>query len=487
MWFSLCYNQSIRSPEEFPIDVTLLQFLLTYIFIIIGGILIFSALSHILYQKRSPTSMISWMISIFFLPYVVVPLYFLIGVRKRESKHKKKYVIFDEIKVDKSYILDEPHYHAFQNLLKKNGMPPATTGNSFELITDGTQAYHRMIKEIEEAKFTIDICTYVFQFDNMTRSLLNALTLKAKEGVRVRLLLDLVGSFSASFNKKGFKAFKEAGGEVAFFTPILKRPFQNYINLRNHRKIYLFDQTTLLSGGMNLTNEYMGEADGTSRWEDLLYCVKGPSVGHFYYVFYNDWVYATKEEEMIDVSEIKVHEGDSRIQVVPSGPDIPTDALYEVLLNAIYNAQERIWIVTPYFVPDENMIQALIIAHHKGVDIKLITPKDSDHLLADLGRSPYMRELDEIGADVVLYEGEMLHAKAILFDNGGGMVGSVNLDNRSLFLNYEVVTFVYSPQFIESIETWMNTLMKNASRGMKKPSKVREAFENIMKVFAPLL
>jgi cardiolipin synthase len=344
-----------------------------------------------------------------------------------------------------------------------------------------------MIKEIEEAKSTIDICTYVFEFDSMTRSLLDALTMKAKQGVRVRLLLDLVGSFAANFNQKGFKKLKEAGGEVAFFTPLLKRPFQNYINLRNHRKIYLFDQATLLSGGMNLSNEYMGEADGTVRWEDLMYCLKGPSVGHFYYVFYNDWVYATKEEEVINIKEIKVHEGDSRIQVVPSGPDIPTDALYEVLLNAIYNAKERIWIVTPYFVPDENMIQALIIAHHKGVDIKLITPKDSDHLLADLGRSPYMRELAEIGADVVLYEGAMLHAKAILFDNVGGMVGSVNLDNRSLFLNYEVVTFVYSAQFIESIETWMNALMDNASRGMKKPSKTREAFENMMKVFAPLL
>jgi len=427
------------------------------------------------------------MISIFFLPYIVVPLYFLIGVRKRESQKKKKYVRFDKIEEDDPYSLNDPQYHAFQNLLKKNGMPPATTGNSFELITDGTQAYHRMIKEINEAKHTIDICTYVFQFDTTTRSLLSALTMKAKEGVRVRLLLDLVGSFGASINQKGFKAFKEAGGEVAFFTPILKRPFQNYINLRNHRKIYLFDQSTLLSGGMNLSNEYMGEVDGTTRWEDLLYCLRGPSVGHFYYVFYNDWVYATKEEEMIEIKESIVDEGDSKVQVVPSGPDIPTDALYEALLNAIYNAKERIWIVTPYFVPDENMIQALIIAHHKGVDIKLITPKDSDHLLADLGRSTYMRELDEIGADVVLYEGEMLHAKAILFDDVGGMVGSVNLDNRSLFLNYEVVTFVYSPQFIESIETWMNTLMLHASRGMKKPSKVREAFENIMKVFAPLL
>ncbi|MBT8343704.1 MAG: phospholipase, partial [Sulfurovum sp.] len=296
-----------------------------------------------------------------------------------------------------------------------------------------------------------------------------------------------VGSLGANFNQKGFKALKEAGGEVAFFTPILKRPFQNYINLRNHRKIYLFDQKTLLSGGMNLSNEYMGKADGSKRWEDLLYCLKGPSVYHFYHIFQNDWVYATKEEEKIDLKREESCEGESKVQVVPSGPDIPSDALYEALLNAIYNAKKRIWIVTPYFVPDENMIQALVIAHHKGVDIKLITPKSSDHLLADMGRSAYMRELDDIGADVVLYEGEMLHAKAILFDDVGGMVGSVNFDNRSLFLNYEVVTFVYSPQFIESIEVWMNGLIDNSSRGMEKPSKFREAVENIMKVFTPLL
>jgi cardiolipin synthase len=210
-------------------------------------------------------------------------------------------------------------------------------------------------------------------------------------------------------------------------------------------------------------------------------------VHHFYHIFHNDWGYATKEEEKEAHQYTDSYEGESIVQVVPSGPDIPSDALYEALLNAIYNAKERIWIVTPYFVPDENMIQALVIAHHKGVDVKLITPKDSDHLLADLVRSSYMRELDEIGADVVLYEGEMLHAKAILFDDIGGMVGSVNFDNRSLFLNYEVVTLVYSPQFIESIEGWMQTLIHDSSRGLKKPSKRREAVENIMKVFAPLL
>jgi cardiolipin synthase len=138
-------------------------------------------------------------------------------------------------------------------------------------------------------------------------------------------------------------------------------------------------------------------------------------------------------------------------------------------------------------VPDDNIVQALVIAEHKGVDVKLITPKNSDNFIADMVRSSYMRELDAAGVDVVLFEGEMLHAKAILYDNLGGMVGSVNIDNRSLFLNYEVVTFVYSTQFIESIEAWMKKLMQNSTKGMKKPSKAREASENIMKVFAPLL
>jgi len=430
--------------------------------------------------------MLSWMISIFFLPYVAVPIYFLIGIRKRESSHKKEYVKFHKVGEYDSYILNDPH-HAISNILKKNGIPPATKGNTFELITNDTEAYNRMLKEIAHAKFSIDICTYVFQFDNTTKVILNALTQKAKEGVSVRILMDLVGSLGASFNPKGFKELKEAGGEIAFFTPILKRPFQNYINLRNHRKIYLFDQTTLLSGGMNLSNEYMGKSDGSKRWKDILYSLKGPSVHNFYSIFHNDWVYATKEEKKIDLKIIEEHSGDNIVQVVPSGPDIPKDALYEALLNAIYSAEKRIWIVTPYFVPDENIIQALVIAQHKGVDVKLITPKSSDHLLADMGRSSYMRELDEIGVDVVLYEGEMLHAKAILFDDMGGMVGSVNLDNRSLFLNYEVVTFVYSPQFIESIEAWMKKLILNSTRGMEKPSKLREAVENIMKVFAPLL
>ena len=458
----------------------------TYLFVLIGAMLVFTALSHILYQKRSPTSMTSWMLAIIFMPYITVPLYFLIGIRKREKKHKKEYVEFHELAQNNPYVLNDTK-NGFQNILRKNGIPPASSGNTYELITSDTEAYERMLKEMHNAQESIDICTYVFKADQTTEALLALMTLRAEESIRVRLLMDIVGSFGVYLNQRCFKALKEAGGEIAFFVPILKRPFQNYINLRNHRKIYLFDQTTLLSGGMNLSNEYMGLDDGTERWDDMMYYLRGPAVHSFYSIFHNDWVYATKEEKKNDLKMDEVYHGNAIVQVVPSGPDVERDALYETLINAIYSAKQRIWIVTPYFVPDDNIVQALVIAQHKGVDVKLITPKNSDNFIADMARSSYMRELDAVGVDVVLYKEKMLHAKAILVDKVGGMVGSVNIDNRSLFLNYEVVTFVYSPDFIESIESWMEKLIANSTRGMKKPTKIREASENIMKVFAPLL
>jgi len=464
--------------------LTLTHILITYGIIILTGALVFTAISHMLYQKRSPTSMISWLLAVIFLPYISIPLYFLIGIRKRKDKQAKSYVTFSEEKHPNSV---ESSQHILLEVLRKNGIPPATSGNRYTIITSDVEAFEQMLKEIAQSKHTIDICTYVFAFDQTTESLLKALTQRAEAGVKVRILIDIAGSLGVYFKQNPFKALRKAGGEVAFFVPIFKKPFQSYINLRNHRKIYLFDKTRVLSGGMNLSNEYMGTNDHTQRWKDILYRLEGPAVYYFYTIFMNDWIYATGKKEPITPQKMVKHEGENIVQVVPSGPDIPRDALYEALLSTIYSAKERIWIVTPYFVPDDNIMQALIIAKHRDVEIKLITPRKSNHLIADIGRSPYMRELEEAGIDLQLYEGEMLHAKAILVDHTGGMIGSVNLDNRSLFLNYEIVTFAYSQELIEQIEAWMMTLMQETSTTLEPPSKAREAVENLMKVFAPLL
>jgi len=458
--------------------------LITYAIIIITGILVFTAISHILYQKRSPTSMISWLLAVFFLPHISIPLYFLIGIRKRTDKKAKSYVTFPEEEHPNAI---ESSQYALLEVLRKNGIPPATSGNRYEIITSDVEAFKTMMREIEQSKVSIDICTYVFDYDQTTKALLEALTQRAKAGIKVRILIDIAGSLGVYFKQKPFRSLREAGGEVAFFVPLFKKPFQSYINLRNHRKIYMFDQTRVLSGGMNLSSEYMGKDDGTRRWKDILYHLEGPAVYNFYTIFMNDWIYATGKSEKIVPQSMVKREGENIVQVVPSGPDIPRDALYEALLSTIYDAKERIWIVTPYFVPDDNIMQALIIAQHRGVDIRLITPRTSNHLIADLGRSPYMRELEEVGVDLQLYEGDMLHAKAILVDHIGGMIGSVNLDNRSLFLNYEIVTFAYSDVLIQQIEAWMLELMEDASSHLEPPSKAREALENLMKVFAPLL
>lgn len=427
------------------------------------------------------------MLAIVFMPFITVPLYFLIGIRKRENKYTKAAIQLHEAHEQDIYIPLNSN-NALSSILEKNGIPSATKGNYYELITKDTEAYARLMEEIGKATVSIELGTYLFSYDITTQKILEALTKRASEGIHVRLLLDVVGSLGSYFWQKNFQALRNAGGEVGFFIPIMSRPFQGYINLRNHRKIYLFDRKRLLSGGMNLSDEYLGEKNNTKRWNDILYYLEGPAVFGFYQIFHNDWNYAMGLTDQLKLPlEPVASAGESTVQVVPSGPDIPTDALYEALLNAIYTCKKRIWVVTPYFIPDENIVQALIIAHHKGIDVKLITPKHSDHWIADLGRSPYMREIDAIGVDVILYEGEMLHAKAILFDDLGGMIGSVNIDNRSLFLNYEIVTFAYSPQFIESIESWMQELMANSTQGMKKPTKLREGVENMMKVFAPLL
>ena len=150
-----------------------------------------------------------------------------------------------------------------------------------------------------------------FKFDRSTELILSALTQKAQQGVKVRLLIDLIGSLGANFQRKGFQSLKDAGGRGRIFIPFLKRPLQSYINLREHRKIYLFDKKRLLSGGMNLSDEYMGVDDGTERWDDLMYYLEGPEVTIFYSIFHNDWGYATQTEEKMNLSvEDEFHDGD---------------------------------------------------------------------------------------------------------------------------------------------------------------------------------
>ncbi|MEN8210587.1 MAG: cardiolipin synthase [Thermodesulfobacteriota bacterium] len=451
------------------------------IFFIIGEILVVFTLLHMLYQRRTPTSIISWLLLFVIIPYFSVILYFFIGVRKRPDKKSKSFLNL------KSEHKSNYKVHPVDGILRANGIGGISHFNHFKLISDSVKAFDMLLQAIQSARKSICFSTYVFKNDPATKILINALTERAKNGVNIRILIDSLGSWPVYFNRSSFNKLQKAGGEICFFMPLLRLPYRNHINLRNHRKIYIFDNKQMFSGGMNLAEEYLGPEKSQNQWQDLLFECKGEAVYQYAQIFEADWAYAAGTRKIQTRPSQNTKPGSIDMQVVPSGPDIKGDALLEAILSAIYNVKKRIWIVTPYFLPDDSMIQALSIARHKGIEVKLITPKKSNHLLADLVRSSYMRELQENDIELVLYKGGMLHAKAILCDHEAAMIGSVNIDNRSLLLNYEVVSIVYSKQIIDDVEKWMQSIINNSDRHMADAAGLRRISENLLRVLAPQL
>lgn len=436
---------------------------------------------HMLYLRRNNSTILAWFMVILMFPFPAFILYFIFGNRKIRQKSKKSTLILQE-QHEPGHIILNP----IETVLASHDIAGTTVYNDIQLYFDGVDAYNVLLHEIMNAHESICISTYVFKNDSTTKVILEALTHKAAQGLDVKLLIDAVGSYSLYFWQRPLRAFRDAGGKAVFFMPIVKHPLKNYINLRNHRKIYLFDQRIVLAGGMNLGKRYLGSKVVKKRWVDMIFRIEGEAVFSYAEIFMADFGYASGEKTAARKKEIK-SAGINPVQVVPSGPDMSSDALYETLLSAIHSALQRVWIVTPYFVPDETILRALIIAKHKGVDVKLITPHTSDHWIADIGRSSYMREFEENGIEVLLYNGNMLHTKALLFDEYAVMLGSVNIDNRSLFLNYEVVSFVYSKPVIDEMEQWITYLIAHSSLGMKKGSKKRVILENFMRIFSPQL
>jgi len=451
-----------------------------YSLMALGAFITLIVLIHMLYHRRTPSSIIAWLLAIVLVPYISMPLYFIIGSRKRKNRYKKSSLIL------KNQTTNNNVQNGIDRVLRNYGIADASKNIEFKLLFDAVQTYNELLNCINNAKKSIYLSVYIFEYDSVTKEILKALVKKAKDGVEIKILIDSLGSINIYLLQYRLKELRDAGGRVEFFMPLFEMPFRNYINLRNHRKIYIFDNEKVLSGGANLSHEYIGATYSKKRWEDIMFLIEGSSVEQFFEIFASDWFYASEEKLKFKQQNKETH-GDIFLQIVPSGPDMVKDTLYEVLLSAIYGAKEKICIITPYFIPNHALIQALLIAHHKGVDVKLITPKEANHIIVNLVRSSYMRELEEAGIKIYLYNGSMLHSKAILFDSNCVVLGSVNFDNRSLFLNYEVATFVYSDKVIKEVEAWSEGLISNSSFGTKMVSDMKRVFENTMRILAPQL
>jgi cardiolipin synthase len=309
--------------------------------------------------------------------------------------------------------------------------------------------------------------------------------------VKVRLLLDSLGCFSTSGSF--CDPLREAGGEVVKFMPVVPLSTRGSANLRNHRKIVIFDHRLGAMGGRNLAAEYMGPTPLKRRWRDVGAVIEGPAVALLNEIFLADWAFASGQpiaRLQKELPPTPAPAGDSELQIVASGPDVEGDPLYEVILSLVQQAERSVWIVTPYFIPDEVLFRSLLVQARAGIDVRLVVPARSNHPITDLARRHYLRELHAAGVKVLLYQSGMNHAKMLLVDEQTGLFGSANMDLRSLFVNFEVGTVTYSPAEAAAMARWMHEIFA-LSKPMPEPRKERRLMprigEEIARLLAPLL
>lgn len=448
----------------------------------LGFIFALILLSHILRERRSPASTLAWLMGIIFIPYLGVPLYLALGGRKMRHRVDVKPTLPD-------YAAGQPENEPAPVRVfdQDNGWFPASFCNSIVLLSQGEQAFTEIIRMIESARHFVLITTFIIGKDDTGRRIIAALARKADEGVRVFLLLDALGS--ANISHRFLAPLRQAGGKVAFFMPMLHLPFRGRANLRNHRKMVIVDNRSTIIGGMNLAVEYMGPDPQVARWLDLSVKVQGPVAGHLTELFREDWNFASREAlpHLQAPAAPTDCVSNEIVQLVASGPDVRNDSLRNALLTAIFRADRRVWMVTPYFVPDELLLETLCIAARRNVDISIITPRRSNHRLADLVREGYLTRLQECGAKIWFYQPKMLHAKAVLVDDTLAMVGSANMDMRSLLLNYEIALFIYSKTALFQVETWVQSLKAQCTQREARPKSMRDIMEGVGRLFAPLL
>ena len=451
--------------------------LLLHVASVVGVLLALVLVSRVLRSPREPAATAAWLAVIILLPLVGVPLYLMFGERKLGQQLAGKRLI-DLPGADRQLGLP------VHDLLVRLGIPAASQGNRSEFHADGEVAWRRLLELLESARSEIDIAIFILGDDEVGRALLACLQRKAAEGVQVRLLLDGVGSFKLP--KRTFKGLQQAGGRIAWFIPVLHRPMRGKTNLRNHRKIVIADGQRVWTGGRNLAREYLAESCDEDCWIDLSFTHEGAAAGVYRAIFEADWSYATNEplRPLPETMEETGRDGGC-IQVVPSGPDVDGDPLHAALLVACYEARQRICLVTPYYVPDRGLQEALQLAALRGVQVDLLLPERSNHRLADVARRRYLRELSAAGVRIRLLPGVMVHAKALVIDDALGLAGSSNLDLRSLFLNCEVVSLFYSEAEIRWLQQWMEDLIQQSR--LHQPSaagKGRELIEGIVELLA---
>ncbi|MEP7056808.1 MAG: phospholipase D-like domain-containing protein [Caldimonas sp.] len=461
------------------IDLLLRNWLTLHGLIVLFGLGIYVMASRALYQRRHPSAAIAWVVMLTLLPYVALPLYFMFGSRKVRSGPR---LSFPEATIVRSNGADDLAAWS-RRLGGAMGLPNASGYAGLRIHADGSEALAALRELILGARSHIDLCTFLLARDALGREIGELLMQRARDGVRVRVLLDGFGVWLGGHFDLG--SLRAAGIEVVKFVPALKSAVRG-LNLRNHRKMLLADGERFWAGGRNIASEYFegDAARGLAPWHDLSYDVGGPLAQRAQQRFDLDWNYAahlpSPAPARDDGDGDNGRDDGALAQLIPSGPDQIDDTVQALLVSGAFMARERILAVTPYFVPDATLLMALSLAARRGIAVDLVLPARSNHRLADVARNRPLRDLERAGARV-WFTAHMVHAKAVVIDDGFALAGSANLDARSLFLNYELMVAFYRPDDVARFAAWIDGERRLAAAyRAKPPGFVRDLAEGLV-------
>lgn len=444
-------------------------FTLSHVMVIIYILNALIALGLIFFDdSKSPSATMAWIMILFMIPAAGLFLYLILSqniarqqifrMTEEETAGKNTMLGWQKEAVKQSLSVDDDDVTGrWREMISMNldYADSLLTGNdSVEIITDGKEMFERLCSDIENARYTIKLCFYIVKDDFVGKRLIELLTRKAKEGVKVRLLLDALGSRSIGYTD--LRAFKKAGGQYAFFFKPLIRHMYFRINYRNHRKLAIIDNEIGYIGGFNIAREYLGYKKKFGYWRDTQLIIRGNALTTLNERFYMDWRYASKEEiDLIDQSvryALKNDTGDIPVQIVSCGPESEKEEVKMAFMKMITNARKNIYIQTPYLVPDEPMIESLRMAARSGIDVRIMIPCMPDHPFVYRTTLYNAGRLIKEGAKIYIYENGFMHAKTLSVDGEVCTAGSTNFDIRSFRLNFESNAFIYDRDVTEDMD-----------------------------------
>lgn len=445
-------------------------------FYIVGILHILHALMHV----RTSQGTIAWVISLLTVPFLALPMYWLLGRTRfsrnvggrREQDDQLGKLAESMHKRLRHCEVDIPEDDAFERAAQMLGGLPFTRGNELELLIDGDMTFERIFETIREAESYLCVNFFIVKNDTLGTRFQEALIERAKAGVKVYFLFDEIGSYKLP--KAYLNAMIEAGIECHSFGINRFWWSRLQLNFRNHRKIVVSDGKTAFIGGLNVGDEYLGRDQRFGGWRDTHLKMRGPVVQAVQLVFLSDWYWACDQVPELHW-DTKQEEADQIAAIIPTGPADPVDSWQLVVAEAANSAKKKLWIASPYFVPDEGVLTALQAAAIRGVDVRILLPERADHLLVWLSAFSYYENSIPVGVKLYRYHKGFLHQKVILIDQRLAAVGTANLDNRSFRLNFEITGFSPNRKFVDEVESMLVTDFSH-SREAKVEDFTRKSF-----------